>query len=83
MMLEIMLQCVLLIFNSHYFHLISYYQDTLSLTQIVKVANMFSVTIPDLTLPVNLHISSVRVLLTIVERLHLMEVSPVPLRSYP
>ena len=43
--------------------------------QIVKVANMFGITIQDLTLPVNLHVSAVRVLYTLIERLQLIEVS--------
>lgn len=50
-------------------------QDTLSLPQIVKVANMFGITIQDLSLPVNLHVAAVRVLFTIVERLQHTEVS--------
>ena len=45
------------------------------MTQIVKVANMFAVTVHDLTLPVSLHVSAVRVLFTITERLHQTEVS--------
>ena len=46
------------------------------MTQIVKVANMFAVTVHDLTLPVSLHVSAVRVLFTITERLHQTDVSP-------
>ena len=45
------------------------------MTQIVKVANMFAVTVHDLTLPVSLHVSAVRVLFTITERLHQTDVS--------
>ena len=36
---------------------------------------MFGITIQDLTLPVNLHVSAVRVLYTLIERLQLIEVS--------
>lgn len=51
------------------------------MTQIVKVANMFAVTVHDLTLPVSLHVSAVRVLFTITERLHQTDVSPPILSS--
>jgi hypothetical protein len=52
-------------------------QDTLSLTQIIKVINTFTLNIQDLTLPVNLHVAAVRVLLTLVDRLQHSDVSTV------
>jgi hypothetical protein len=51
------------------------FQDTLSLIQIVKVVHMFTLTMQDLTLPVGLHVSIVRVLFDLVERLQHADVS--------